>query len=64
MSGGILQDMIRSRYTQDYNCALKIKSFVQIKYKKKISEEEVIFLTIHLHRLFLGGDRDPLEQDE
>ena len=61
---GILQDMIRSRYTQDYNCALKIKSFVQIKYKKKISEEEVIFLTIHLHRLFLGGDRDPLEQDE
>ena len=61
---GILQDMIKNRYTQDYNCALKIKSFVQIKYKKKISEEEVIFLTIHLHRLFLGGDRDPLEQDE
>lgn len=55
---GVLQDMIRSRYTQDYNCALKIKSFVQAKYKKRISEDEVIFLTIHLHRLFLAGGQD------
>lgn len=51
----VLQEMIRSRYTQDYNCALKIKSFIQAKYKKCISEEEVVFLTIHLHRLFLSG---------
>lgn len=61
---GVLQDMIRSRYTQDYNCALKIKSFVQAKYKKRISEDEVIFLTIHLHRLFLAGGQDPAEQDD
>lgn len=59
----VLQDMIRSRYTKDYNCALKIKTFVQVKYKKYISEEEVIFLTIHLHRLFLTGGQDTQEQD-
>lgn len=54
----VLQEMIRSRYPKDYNCALKIKSFVQIKYKKVISEEEVIFLTIHLHRLYLAGGQE------
>lgn len=59
----VLQDMIRSRYTKDYNCALKIKTFVQVKYKKYISEEEVIFLTIHLHRLFLNDGQDTQEQD-
>lgn len=51
----VLQDMIRSRYTKDYNCALKIKSYIQARYKKVISEEEVVFLTIHLHRLFLSS---------
>lgn len=54
----VLQEMIRSRYTQDYNCALKIKSFIQAKYKKCISEEEVVFLTIHLHRLFLADGQE------
>ncbi|MDO5410799.1 MAG: PRD domain-containing protein [Lachnospiraceae bacterium] len=54
----VLQDMIRSRYVKDYNCALKIKSFIQAKYKKCISEEEVIFLTIHLHRLFFTAGEE------
>ena len=59
----VLQDMIRSRYTKDYNCALKIKTFIQVKYKKHVSEEEVVFLTIHLHRLFLNDGQDTQEQD-
>lgn len=61
---GVLQDMIKNRYTQDYNCALKIKSFVQVKYKKRISEDEVIFLTIHLHRLFLNSGQDSPQQED
>lgn len=56
----VLQSMIRSRYTKDYNCALKIKSFVQTKYKKRISEDEVVFLTIHLHRLSESGEERDL----
>ncbi len=60
---GVLQDMIRVHYTQDYNCALKIKSFVQAKYKKVISDEEVTFLTIHLHRLFMAGEKGTYSSD-
>ncbi|MDD7390378.1 MAG: PRD domain-containing protein [Lachnospiraceae bacterium] len=60
----VLQDMIRSRYTKDYNCALKIKTFIQVKYKKHVSEEEVVFLTIHLHRLFMNDSRSEQEEDE
>ena len=60
---GVLQDMIKKRYTQDYNCALKIKSFVQVKYKKRISEDEVVFLTIHLHRLFLNSGQGSPQED-
>lgn len=59
----VLQDMIRSRYTKDYNCALKIKTFIQVKYKKHVSEEEVVFLTIHLHRLFMNDSRSEEEED-
>lgn len=61
---GVLLEVVKNRYAQDYNCALKIKSFVQIKYKKKVSEEEVVFLTIHLHRLFLNKEEESREQEE
>lgn len=60
---GGLGEMLRLHYTQDYNCALKIKNFVQTKYKKIVSEEEVSFLTIHLHRLFMAGEQEAYSSD-
>jgi len=46
-----LQNMIKQRYRFDYNCAIKIRGYILAKYNKKISEEEMMFLTVHLRRI-------------
>jgi len=46
-----LQNMIKERYRFDYNCAVKIRGYILARYNKKISEEEMMFLTVHLRRI-------------
>lgn len=45
------QDIVKKRYPNDYACACLISQFVKETYKKQITEEEMIFLTIHLRRV-------------
>jgi beta-glucoside operon transcriptional antiterminator len=45
------QDIVKNRYPKDYECAKLISRFVQEKYEHTITEEELIFLTIHLRRI-------------
>ncbi len=47
----MLQNMIKERYSHDYECAVKIRGYISAKYNKKISEEEMMFLTVHLRRI-------------
>ncbi len=47
----MLQNMIKERYSYDYECAVKIRGYISAKYNKKISEEEMMFLTVHLRRI-------------
>lgn len=44
-------DVIKNTYEKDYKCALKIKNYVELKYNKIISDEELSYLTVHLRRL-------------
>ena len=46
-----LGDMIRKRYAHDFACACKIGERVQELFQIVLSDEELVFLTIHLHRL-------------
>ena len=46
-----LQNMIKERYNHDYGCAVKIRGYISTKYNKRISEEEMMFLTVHLRRI-------------
>lgn len=46
-----LHNMIRERYRKDYDCAVKIRGYISAKYNKIISEEEMIFITVHLRRI-------------
>ncbi len=46
-----LQNMIKERYSHDYECAVKIRGYISTKYNKRISEEEMMFLTVHLRRI-------------
>jgi beta-glucoside operon transcriptional antiterminator len=46
-----LFDVIKLQYENDYNCAIKIKGFLEKQHQWKISNEEVVYLTLHLYKL-------------
>ncbi|MCH1941857.1 PRD domain-containing protein [Holdemania massiliensis] len=43
--------MIRQRCSQEYQCAEKIKKYVASSYGQELSEEEMLYLTVHLNRV-------------
>ena len=47
----VFRTMIRDQYQEDYECALKIKDTIKKEYDMIISEEEMVYLTVHIHRI-------------
>ncbi len=47
----LFRTMIRDQYNDDYQCALKIRAVISEKYDIQISEEELVYLTVHIHRI-------------
>lgn len=45
------QRMIRERYPRDYVCAQRIRTYLQQQFRCRLSEEEMVFLTVHLRRV-------------
>ncbi|WP_455715973.1 BglG family transcription antiterminator LicT [Anaerosporobacter sp.] len=45
------RSLVKDRYPVDYQCAENIAKLVLEKYNKKVTEEELMFLTIHLRRM-------------
>jgi len=45
------QKIIKEQYEKDFICALRIRMYIEAKYRKQISDEEVIFLTVHLRKI-------------
>lgn len=45
------QDIVKDRYEKEYQCAEQIAALVKKKFDKKVTDEELMFLTIHLRRL-------------
>lgn len=43
--------IIQSKYKEAYQCAKKIADFVERDYNKKLSEEELVYLTVHIRRV-------------
>ncbi len=43
--------LIQRKYQNAYNCALDVAEFIRNKYTYVVSNEEIIYLTIHIHRL-------------
>ena len=46
-----LLDVIQLKYPLDYECAMKIKQFLENRYQWEITEAELLYLTLHLNRL-------------
>lgn len=46
-----LLEIVKLKYPEDFKCAKKIKMFLEVTYKWNISENELLYLTLHLNRL-------------
>ena len=47
----LFRSMIRDQYKESYECAKKIKQHIEEAYGVEISEEEVVYLTVHIKRV-------------
>ncbi len=46
-----LLDVVKDKYYTSYECVLKIKDFLEKKYNYTLQEDEIVYLTIHVHRV-------------
>ena len=46
-----LMDMIRAQYLDSYDCASKVAAYIERTTPYRVSEEETIYLTVHIQRL-------------
>lgn len=46
-----LLDVVKDKYCTSYECVLKIKDFLEKKYNYTLQEDEIVYLTIHFHRV-------------
>ena len=60
-----LFEMVRRQYASSFACAEQVASFIQKVYNYRVSEDELMYLTIHLERVYgkkvrelSKGDRD------
>lgn len=52
-----LQNMIRIQYMDAYDCASKVASYIEKTTPYGVSEEEMIYLTVHIQRLQKASDK-------
>ena len=46
-----LLDVVKDKYCTSYECVLKIKDFLEKKNNYTLQEDEIVYLTIHVHRV-------------
>ncbi len=52
-----LMDMIRAQYLESYDCASKVAAYIERTTPYRVSEEETIYLTVHIQRLQTSSRR-------
>jgi len=48
---GSLNELVSMKYKQSHECAVKISDFINKNYGRKLTDDEVMFLTIHMENL-------------
>ena len=43
--------MIRSQYKKAYACVLKVYDYIQKEYGLTLTNDEMMYLTVHIHRV-------------
>ncbi|MDO4555037.1 MAG: PRD domain-containing protein [Lachnospiraceae bacterium] len=54
----LFRSMIRDQYKESYQCALAIREHIEANYKIEISEEEVVYLTVHIKRITMQNSAE------
>ncbi|MGL5347706.1 MAG: BglG family transcription antiterminator LicT [Peptostreptococcaceae bacterium] len=49
--GNELINLIKLQYEKAYNCACKIKIFIETNYEYEVTEDELLYLTLHISRV-------------
>ncbi|MPQ43585.1 BglG family transcription antiterminator LicT [Clostridium tarantellae] len=44
-------DLVKFNYKESYECAIKIKEYIQKEYDYTINNDEIVYLTLHIHRI-------------
>lgn len=52
-----LLDVIKEKYQESYQCVLKINVFLKEKYHYTLSNEEILYLSIHISRILQMSER-------
>lgn len=52
----VLFEEIKNKCREEYNCALKIKNFMEKKTGYIVSDEEILYLTLHINRIKLRSE--------
>lgn len=43
--------MLKEQYPNEYRCALKVRDYMRKEFGQDLSEDELIYLTIHIRRV-------------
>lgn len=44
-------EMVKTNYRESYNCAVRIKTYIEKNYDYKINDDEIVYLTLHIQRV-------------
>jgi beta-glucoside operon transcriptional antiterminator len=45
------QDIIKAKYKEEYHCSLMIAELIRKEYQRELTEEELVYLTVHIKRV-------------
>lgn len=44
-------NILKEQYQSEYKCAQKIQTYIQKEYQKDLTEDELVYLTVHIRRI-------------
>ena len=50
-SDDIFAKMIAAKYPKEYECSVKVRDYIEEHYNQRISDEELVYLTVHIRRV-------------
>lgn len=52
-----IYEYVKTAYSESFACAKKIEEFISKKYHKKISKSELVYLTVHIHKIYTSAKK-------